>query len=149
MAKGDSGASSHYWRDKDRTCLTNIISAPGPTVTLPNNTKIKSSEKGKLPLHSNFSSKATTTAILPGLQSSSLISLGQLCDDNCEVLLNKDSLFVVKNNELLMEGFRNQEDKLWDIPVLNPNISKSKNLTVPTHAGLYSTTKRISKIKNH
>ena len=147
MAKGDSGASSHYWRDKDRTCLTNIISAPGPTVTLPNNTKIKSSEKGKLPLHSNFSSKATTTAILPGLQSSSLISLGQLCDDNCDVLLNKDSLFVVKNNELLMEGFRNQEDKLWDIPVRNPNILKSNTLTVPTHAGLYSSTKRISKIK--
>ena len=124
IAKGDSGATSHYWRDKDRACLKNIISSPGPTVTLPNNTKITSREQGQLPLHAKFSSEALTTSILPGLQSSSLISLGQLCDNDCDVLLNKKSLFVVKDSELIMEGFRNKGDKLWDIPVRNPDLLK-------------------------
>ena len=44
-----------------------------------------------------------------------------------------------------MEGFRNQGDKLWDISVHNPNLLKSKNRTLPQHAGLYSTTKRMKK----
>ncbi len=46
IAKGDSGATSHYWRDIDRACLKNIEASPGPTVTLPNNTKTSSSEQG-------------------------------------------------------------------------------------------------------
>ena len=89
IAKGNSGATSHYWRDIDRKYLTDVNISPGPTVTLPNNEKISSTEQGRLPLHSNLSSTAITAAILPGLQSSSLISLGQLCDDDCDILLNK------------------------------------------------------------
>ena len=84
-------------------------------------------------------------SILPGLQSLSLISLGKPCNDNRDVLLHKKSLFVVKNNELMMEGFRNKEHKLWDVPVHNPDLLKSENMTIPKHAGLYSTSKRIEK----
>ena len=121
--------------------MTDVKNSPGPTVTLPNNEKISSTEQGKLPLHSDLSSTALTAAILPGLQSSSLISLGQLCDDNCDILLNKKSLFVMKDNQLMMEGFRNKGDKLWDIPVRNPNLLRAKHKTKSNHAGLYSTLK--------
>ena len=48
--------------------------------------------------------------ILPGLQWSPVISLRQLCEDDCEVLLNKNSLFVVKGNELIIEDFQNKRD---------------------------------------
>ena len=55
--------------------------------------------------------------ILPGLQSALLISIGQLCDDNCDVLLNKHTLLTVKEKEVILEGTINQTDGLWDIPV--------------------------------
>ena len=139
IAKGDSGATSHYWRERDKSCLHKIKNAPGPTVTLPNNTTITSTSCGRLPLHESLSPQATTTSILPNLQISSLISLGQLCDDDCQVLLNKKSLFVVKNDNVVMEGFRNESDRLWDIPIHNPNLLKSNNTTVPQNAGLYGT----------
>ena len=94
IAKGDSGATSHYWREQDKKCLQNIEITPGPTVTLPNNTTITSTARGRLPLHDSLSREATTTAILPNLHSSSLISLGQLCDDDCQVLLNKNHFLL-------------------------------------------------------
>ena len=129
----------------DKKCLTNLKISPGPTVTLPNNEQISSTEQGQLPLHSKLSNTALTAAVLPGLQSSSLISLGQLCDDDCDILLNKKSLFVVKDNELMMEGLRNKGDKLWDIPIRNPDLLKAKYTTKAKNAGLYSTTRRIKK----
>ena len=55
--------------------------------------------------------------MLPHLKSASLISLGQLCNDNCNIVLNKTKLFVLKNNQLLLQGYRNNQDGLWDIPL--------------------------------
>ena len=112
IAKGDSGATQHYWRDQDKCCLDNISSFDGPEVTLPNNEVIKSTERGSLPLSTKLGIKAQQASILPCLKSSSLISLGQLCDDDCKILLDKKSLFVVKDKELIMEGYRNIHDSL-------------------------------------
>ena len=50
------------------------------------------------------SKQAQKAHILPGLKSSSLISLGQLCDDNCVIQLTKSHLFVFKNNQLVLIG---------------------------------------------
>ena len=71
-----------------------------------------------LPLPNNiFSKLARNTAVFNNLKSSLLISLGQLCDNNCEIHLNKHELQVLKNYEVVMRGFRNQQDGLWDIPI--------------------------------
>ena len=43
--------------------------------------------------------------VLPKLTSSNLISLGQLCDDNCEILLNKNEMKAIKNNKVILKGF--------------------------------------------
>ena len=74
--------------------------------------------------------------ILPGLKSASLILIGQLCDDNCDVFLNKNTLLVVKDKEVILEGTRNQADGLWDIPVQKTSITKNYDLP-PIHPGLY------------
>ena len=55
--------------------------------------------------------------MLTHLNSFSLVSLVQLCDDNCKMLLDRKSLYVVKNKELILRGHRNQNDGLWDIPM--------------------------------
>ena len=55
--------------------------------------------------------------ILPGLHSSNLISLGQLCDDGCSVLLSSSTLSAIKDNKVILRGYRNPSDGLWDIPI--------------------------------
>jgi hypothetical protein len=76
MAKGDSAASHHYWREQDDHVLQDIKNCKGPAVLLPNGETIASTKKGRLPLSDNLSNEATTAMILPGLESASLISIG-------------------------------------------------------------------------
>ena len=64
-----------------------------------------------------LSSKAKQALVLPHLKSSSLISLGQLCDDNCNISLDKKDMLVYKDKKLIMRGYRNKSDGLWDIPI--------------------------------
>ena len=96
MAKGDSAASSHYYRDQDKAVLHDIQNCIEPSVLLPNNEFITSMSQGQLPLSSELTNKAKTAMILPKLASSSLILLGQLCDDDCEILLNKTTMLGIK-----------------------------------------------------
>ena len=117
IAKGDSGATSHYIREEDQSCLLNIQKHQGPTITLPDASTLTSTKLGTLPLPTTLSSKAKYANIVPGLKSASLISLSQLCDDGCDVLLNDKNLYAVKDKQLVLQGFRNKHDKLWDIPL--------------------------------
>ena len=55
---------------------------------------------------------AKTTHILSKLQSASLLSLEQLCDDDCKINLDKKYLHVYKNNQEVLRGYRNQTDGL-------------------------------------
>ena len=48
--KIDSGASGTYLRKEDEHCLLNLQPTVGPTVTLPDHTKIHSNTSGDLPL---------------------------------------------------------------------------------------------------
>ena len=84
---------------------------------LPDLDKIKSSEQGEVPLAPTLTTRARTALVLPKLGSASLISLGQLCDDGCSVVLRKKYLDVVKNGKVILKGTRNRQDKLWDIPI--------------------------------
>jgi hypothetical protein len=72
-----------------------------------------------------LSKSARNTSVLPHLKSASLISLGQLCNDNCNVVLNKKKLFVFKDNKLILRGYRNNQDGLWDIPLPQPSSTSS------------------------
>ena len=131
-AKGDSAASHHYWRQEDIACLSNMLNLPSTSVLLPNANTITSSKQGILPLSSLLSTQAKKALVLPQLQSSSLISLGQLCDDDCTVQLNKHFLKVFKNKNLIMKGIRNQYDGLWDIPVNKTTIQHTNCIIPPS-----------------
>ena len=128
IAKGDSAASHNYWREEDKHCLTNITRAKPCDIILPNAMAIKPSHSGQLPLSTALSNQAKDATIIPKLKSSSLISLGQLCDDGCNVELDKLNLKVYKNHNLILKGHRNLSDGLWDIPIVVPK----------THPGLYA-----------
>ena len=144
IAKGDSGASSHYLRSKDKSILSHIIKEQGPPVTFPNNVLSTANQSGQLPFSNKLSASAKKAMILPELQSSSLVSLGQLCDDNCTVVLDKKYLHAIKKDEIILRGYRNSHDGLWDIPLQKTSIT-TNNCRLPTIVpSLYATRKVIS-----
>ena len=117
VAKGDSAASNNYWRTEDKDILFNRIKIDRPSVTLPDNSCIQSNEEGTIPLSLLLSSQAKKASIMPKLKKLSLISLGQLDNNNCTILLDNDKLIAVKNKEVVLQGIRNKLDGLWDIPI--------------------------------
>ena len=109
----------------------------GPSVVLPNNEVISSTQKGQIPLTSLLSKQARTASILPKLESSSLISLGQICDDGCTILLDDKRLTAFKADEIVLQGIRNPHDKLWDIPVTKSTISPVNYALPSIHPSMY------------
>ena len=64
-AKGDSAASSHYWREEDKHVLSAVETIQGPAVMLPNKQKINVTSQGMLPFSDNLTEKAKNAMILP------------------------------------------------------------------------------------
>ena len=110
IAKADTGASTHYWRPQDRRCLMDIHKETGPRITLPDGSALRSTEVGYLPISTHISAKGRKARIVPQLQSSSLISVGQLADDGCETHINDRKLIITKDKKHILTGYRNYED---------------------------------------
>jgi hypothetical protein len=90
---------------QDQTALTMLRPTPfGPTVVLPDSTHIQATHSGLLPFHRSLSDKAKTAHVLDGITNASLISVGQLCDDDCIVVLDKKLIQIFKNNKCIVEG---------------------------------------------
>ena len=124
VLKADSSASNHYFKLDDAAVLDNVqrISQP-KNVQLPNSTNISVTHQGLLPLSNVLSDAAKTVHILPALTNYSLLSIGQLCNDNCWGLFNKKDLLLFKQTRLILRGTRNLNDGLWD--VLIPSTTNS------------------------
>ena len=110
-------------------CLNSIKNTIGSSVYLPNMEMITATHTGLLP-YTNLTQEAKTTKILPKLQSASLLSLGQLCNDNCDVHLNKHNIHVYKNNTTILQGHRNLTDGFWDIPIPIPSHKNTKHISI-------------------
>ena len=88
----------------------------GPRVRLPENRTMDPEQTGHLPLA--LPPAATETHVFSALQNASLISFGQLCDDDYQAIFNKKKLQVLdKNKNIILTGKRNIPDGLWDIPL--------------------------------
>ena len=94
---------------------------PGPQVQQPDATPLQTTGTGQIPLSSKLSPQAQQGLILPHLKSASLIAMGPLCDDDCNVIFSKKHMAVIKNNEVILRGKRNKYDDLWDIPIEKNN----------------------------
>ena len=148
IAKGDSGASNHYFRPEDKKVLTNIVPTIGPDVHQPDNTVLTTDGTGTVPIDNTLSKEAKKAMILPELKSSSLISMGQLCDDDCLVVLSKKKLAAIKDNKIVLEGTRNKKDGLWDIPIYKTEITESNYEEPTTHSGMYMAKRNENKISS-
>ena len=138
VAKADSGASHHYFCPQDETVLKNLHSVNNSaSVHLPDSTTIQSTHCGLLPITKNLSSRAKTVHLLPHLKSASLVSpLGQVCEDDCKIILDKHSLTATKNGHVVLTGSCNLHDGLLDVSLTTINTqptSQSSTTTAPTN----------------
>ena len=53
--------------------------------------------------------------IFPGLHSS-IISIGQVCDDKCIVNFDKHKFTLSENKYIIIEGYREPTNGLWRFP---------------------------------
>ena len=116
IAKGDSAASKNYWREEDMKFLTNIQPYTGPSVTLTNADMIDPSHKGSIQSSKYLSEKSREATALPALKSLLLFSLGQICNHQRTIILDKNKLVEVKTNkvshsynnkDVILQGHRN------------------------------------------
>jgi hypothetical protein len=77
---------------------------------LPDSTNVQATHSGLLPLYHSLSKTAKTAHVLDGMTNSLLISIGQLCDDDCVAILwtNGDS----KSSKTANVSSWDQETKL-------------------------------------
>ena len=110
---------------------------------LPDADTLDPSHQGVIPLNKHLSIAAQTATVLPNLKSSSLISLGQICDENCTIVLTKKKSIAVKdtninidvnNASILFTGTRNVKDGLYDIPI-NKTTLHTANFVQPELKG--------------
>ena len=69
------------------------------------------------PLPSSLIAHAKKKHIFNGLHSVSIISLCQLCDNDCVAILNKNGIHILKGKTLILKGNIKKTDDLWDIPI--------------------------------
>ena len=81
-ALADTAASHHYLQDdKDNVC-TYIHLKEVPPVTVANGNTIAPRSDVQIPLSTKLSEKAQHAFLFDNLKTGSLISIGQLCDDD-------------------------------------------------------------------
>ena len=78
-----------------------------------------------------------TGHVLNDLKSATLLSAGQLCDDNCTVILTDKTAIVKKDNKTILQGYRNRRDSLWDIKLPIFHLPNTTNQVVNAIVGLY------------
>ena len=115
---------------------------------MPDSGEISPTHEGQLPLSDKLSNQAKRATALPALKSSSLVSLGQLCDDDCTVILDKNKLLALKNSEIVLRGSRNYLDGLWDIPIQKSKL-QSDNYNSPSLHGFNYESCKSTKIQQN
>ena len=71
-----------------------------------------------------LSQEAQYANVFKDIHSEYLISLGKFCDNGCTDILDK-KIHVVKGNNLVLSGNRNQMDGLRDTPLTSPVLPPS------------------------
>jgi len=115
--KADSGATKTYLKPEHMTYLKKVTMLLDPNkVYLPDNTSLTPTHGGVLDLHPDLPQSAQEARVVPGLSNSSLFSIGQACDEGCYAIFSATHLKIIRDNKVLITGYRNAIDGLWDIP---------------------------------
>ena len=87
---------------------------------MPNNETMSATRTGNTHLASSLSDHAKKAHIFDGLHCASLISLGQLFDDDRVKISDKNWINIIKGKTLILKGHRNNTDGLRYILISRP-----------------------------
>ena len=106
-----------------------------PTVQVSNGHIIKPAFSPTLKLSSKLSYKAQSAHVFKDITTGSLISMGQLCNDDCVAIFTKYDVNILKHNQVIITGLRDRTNCLWNIPIgpCPPN-QQSPTLSNPNQA---------------
>ena len=118
--KADSGAAKTYLKPAHMTYLKKVTTLLDPNkIYFPDNTVLTPTHAGELDLHPSLPNKPQQASIGPGLSNPSLISIGQAYNEGCYVLFSSTHLHIIRDGKILITGYRNKTDGLWDVPFKN------------------------------
>jgi hypothetical protein len=109
----DSGFTSNFL-SAAAPCIDKKAAHVPLNVNMPNGTTIQSSHTCNL-LLTDLSQQYRQAHILPGLVHNSLISVGQLCDNECSVTFTQYQVRVSRNGKDVMYGSRDRKSRLWRV----------------------------------
>ena len=86
--------------------------------------------------------------LFPALKNTSLLSISQLCDSDCEALFTKNKVQIKHQGQIALEGTQCPDTNLWMVPLAataqaNNSVtlpSKAPDLLKHSHAALFSPT---------
>jgi hypothetical protein len=73
-------------------------------------------QQGVLRLSHKLSHSAQTAFVLDDLKTGTLVSLAQLCDDDCIAIFSKYDVKILKENQIIITG-KHMPNGLWSIPL--------------------------------
>ena len=112
----DTAATRHYITEDILPLCNNIKDTIGPYVKVADGRIMTPTKQASLPLSNAFSRNAKIAYSFSNLQSGSLISIGQLCDDDCVAIFSRYNVKILKNNKVLIRGKRT-DNGLWQLPL--------------------------------
>ena len=101
----------------------NIVIASGHIITMTDAGILQANKNCSIPLLSILSSAATISTIVPGLNISSLLSLGKLCEEGFNVLFNKHKMYTIKRQ--VSGDIRGAESSQWLVVFFYHHIPKN------------------------
>jgi hypothetical protein len=114
----DCAATAHYGdQDAEQHCVNLSLNTTGSSVQVANGHIIEPNKRVPIPLAPELSADAKTGHLFNDLQSGTLISLGQLCDDECVALFTKYDVKIYKHGQVIIVRKRNPMNGLWNIPL--------------------------------
>lgn len=129
----DSACTTHLCTPD--TILNNRTTATNPiSITIPDGSRIQSTETGNLPIAA-LPPQATHAHVVPDLQTHSLLSLGQLCDSGCTATIDKNTIDVTYNDEIIITGKRSPSTTLWHM-ITPPTTDTSASCSIQHFANV-------------
>jgi hypothetical protein len=107
-------------------CINIEPTTNGPFVQVANSQNIETTKRATVSLAKESSSKAKVGHIFDGLKSGSLLSISQLCNNDCVALFAKCDVKIHKHGQIIIVGEHDPANGLWTIPIApKPTIHRA------------------------
>ena len=126
----DTGATIHYIQYSHQSvCTDNQKTTTGPKVHASNGDTLTATHSVKIPLSTQLSKSATHCHILDHFKTGSLISIGNICDDDWAAIFAKYHVHIIKCGFIIIKGSRNNTNGLCNIPIA-PKLSTTPSRNI-------------------